>query len=136
MKFLFTACVLLSSHAFAQWNPSFHTRIHNKLAISGNVCHGGETTNGLDEEVCQKGQWLVNVDNINTCSDEGWCTEMAAPTFIAELDRANVITPATVGYFNIVAKSKLNTGVDKILKTYWVRDDFNGKAVVVKKRID
>lgn len=134
MKFLIVAAAFLSSTAFAQWNPQFHTRIHNKLAISGRLCEGGERTFGVESEICKKGQWMVNVDNINTCSDEGWCTEMAAPSFIAELERANIFIPHTGDYYDIIPVSKVSGDVNMILKKYWLHDH-EDKSEVVKKKL-
>lgn len=131
MKFLILAAVLLTGSAFAE-STRFHTRIHNKLAISGHLCKGGEVT--FDEEVCQKGQWMINVDNINVCSEEGMCTEMYAPDFIGELERANIFIPHEGNYFDIVPVSKVNGDVDKILRKYWLHD-MDGKTKVVKKKL-
>ncbi len=132
MKTLIFAAVLLAGSAFAHSDSHFHTRIHNKLAISGHLCKGGEVT--FDEEVCQQGQWMVNVDNVNYCSDEGMCTQMATPSFIAELERANIFIPHEGEYFDIVPVSKVSMDVNQILKKYWLHDK-NGKAKVVKKKL-
>lgn len=132
MKFLILAAVFISSTAFAQWNPQFHTRIHNKLAISGRLCKGGERTFGVTTESCQRGQWMINVDNINTCSDEGWCTQIAAPSFIAELERANIFIPHEGDFYDIIPISKVSGEVSKILKKYWLHDD--GEVQMVKKK--
>jgi hypothetical protein len=133
MKLFLLSFVLISSSAFAQWSSSFNTKIHNKLSISGRLCKGGERGFGLDEIICEKNQWLVTVDNMNVCSDEGMCTEIAVPPFVAELERANVITITTMAFYDIVPANPVSKDLQKILQTYWVKDNLNGRASVVKK---
>lgn len=134
MKTFIIAAVLLSSSCFAQVANRFHTRIHNKLAISGFLCKGGEEAFGLEGEVCQAGEWLINVDNINVCSDDGMCTEMYAPSFIANLERANIFIPHKGEFFDIVPVSKVSGEVNKILKKYWLHD-LGGKSQMVKRKL-
>ena len=133
MKFFLLSFAFLSTSAFAQWSTSFNTKIHNNLSISGRICKGGERGFGLDETICEKNQWLVTVDNMNVCSDEGMCTEIAVPPFVAELERANIITITTYAFYDIVPTTPVSKDVSKILETYWVRDNLNGRAHVVKK---
>lgn len=133
MKLFILSLTLISFSAFAQWSSSFSTQINNKLSISGRVCSGGERALGLKNTICDKGQWLVTVDNMNVCSDEGMCTEIAVPSFVAELERADVITITTAAFYNIVPADRVAKDIGAILKKYWVKDNLNGRATVVKK---
>ena len=133
MKFLILASVMLTSSAFAQWTTHFSTQISSKLSISGIQCRGGELSSSNREDTCEKGQWLVTVDNFNTCSKEGLCTELFVPSFVAKLVRVSMISVPEVRFFDIAPVSPVSSEVKAILKKYRLRDDMNGAAKVVKK---
>jgi hypothetical protein len=63
----------------------FSTRLTNTLLISGTGCVGGEVTVSQGENfICESGQWLVIIDNINHCTPEG-CTTVEVVPIIALL---------------------------------------------------
>ncbi|MCM2349256.1 MAG: hypothetical protein NDI69_04490 [Bacteriovoracaceae bacterium] len=78
---------------------AFNTRLSNNLLIRGVKCTGGETTEVINNDgtvrvfVCRPGQWLVTVDNINTCSPAGGCTEIGVAPVISVLERTSGSNP-------------------------------------------
>lgn len=78
---------------------SFNTRLSNNLLISGFKCAGGETTEVVNSDgttrvfVCRQGQWMVTIDNINSCTPAGGCTEVGVTPVISVLDRTSGSNP-------------------------------------------
>ena len=66
--------------------PAFRTRLSSSLLVSGEICQGDETI--LVENVfyeCDARQYLVRIDNVNTCDSSGNCTGFEVKPFIADL---------------------------------------------------
>lgn len=56
---------------------SFSTRLSSTLLIAGDKCLGGETSQNNGQVItCNAGQYLVTIDNINTCDSAGRCTQV------------------------------------------------------------
>lgn len=132
MKLFFLSFTLFATSAFAQWNSQFHTQIHEQLSVSGVICRGGETVYGSEKE-CLKGEWLVTVDNLNLCSRDGICTQIHVSPFIAKLQKADVISITTISFYDVIPLTPITEDVALVLETYWMRDHFNGKAMMVRK---
>jgi len=65
---------------------SFSTRLNTQLMFSGHECQGHESVWFKEQQYfCNQGQWLVVVDNVNKCSEEGVCTEVAVEPSIMKL---------------------------------------------------
>lgn len=119
-------------------DDSFDTRLSPELRISGQKCEGGETVavqgNGsTSTETCEENQWLVVVDNENTCEPNGSCTEIGVNPIIAELERANVPSPTTYSFYNIEPETQTTDERRRILENHWVRFDLNGRPEVLEK---
>ncbi len=103
---------------------SFSTRLNSELLISGNRCDG---------ENCPEGKWLVIVDNVNTCSPDGACTEIGVNPIEAELRKVDVTSPTTLSFYNIIPDDSASDEQQNILEDHWVRFDLNGDPVVLEK---
>lgn len=38
-------------------------------------------------EICPMGEWIMKVDDVNVCNEDGLCTQVAVFPFIARLER-------------------------------------------------
>jgi hypothetical protein len=111
--------------------PDFSTRLTNDLLVSGDQCQGGETTDSEGEVfVCESTQWLITVDNINTCTPEG-CTEVAVVPTIGILEP--VSTQEDFQYFDIRASIPVSAAVEAILERVTVRFGGNEAPQVLFK---
>lgn len=129
-KLILIFCLIMSS-AYAQWDESFATQINSQLSISGQKCKGDESS-GVGHRICEAGQWLITLDNINHCSEDG-CTELFVPAFIAKLKRVNIITPTTIAFFEMIPKDRVSYQQRQILSRYWVQFNLNGAPVVLRR---
>jgi hypothetical protein len=116
----------------------FDTRLNSTLRISGQKCEGGETVVVQEDsssrtETCEENQWLVIVDNENTCNENGSCTEIGVNPIIAVLERANIPSPTTYSFYNIEPDSQTTEERRRILENHWVRFDLNGSPEVQEK---
>lgn len=117
----------------------FSTRLNNQLLIEGVRCRGGETTEVLNEDgssdifVCRRGQWLVTVDNINTCTDEGLCTEIFVFPVITSLIRAGNSNPPAQCTFNFGPRSPASPSQRSIMNAHQVRFSRDTEPVVIRK---
>ncbi len=121
-----------------RWDTSFSTRLSGQLLISGQRCLGGETTQVMIEgqEIiihCPTGKWLVVVDNINRCSPEGQCTEVAVSPVVTALRKSNHPTASTLAFYNFIPRSPLSVAQAVIMKRHWVRFNLNGEPLVLEK---
>lgn len=66
---------------------SFETRLSSQLSFSGVKCEGEERA---DEYICDKGHWLITIDNLNSCTNEGICTKILVSPVVAELNESSV----------------------------------------------
>lgn len=81
--------------------PDFSTRLSLNLLIEGRKCFGGETVESQGRVFsCTLGQWLVVVDNLNSCTPEG-CTEIEVLPVIGILNRSSVLND--VEFYDIEA---------------------------------
>lgn len=99
----------------------FSTRLNNRLLIAGDRCQGGESLDLPDGEtqICNTDQWLVVVDNVNTCTTDGACTEVGILPIIANLRKA------TGSFYDILAASPTSDNIRSILGDHWVRFEPN-----------
>ena len=65
---------------------SFETRLRSNLLIAGERC-----------EDCQQDQWLVTIDNQNTCTSDGICTKIFVSPVISDLTESSVSLPPDLG---------------------------------------
>lgn len=112
----------------------FSTRLTNNLLISGVKCNGGETTEyDGNTYTCERDEWLVRVDNVNTCDEEGRCTEIGVIPFVADLDRTDIVSPPEYIYYEIDPESPVSAEHQRILDDVWVRIDLNGDTEVINR---
>ena len=115
---------------------SFSTRINNNLLIAGTRCEGSETTtdSGGRTVTCARNQWLITLDNVNTCTPAGACTEIGVIPFVAELDRVDRVTVPEYTFFEIDPISSVSATQANTVDDYLVRFDINDEeATVVPK---
>lgn len=99
--------------------PDFSTRLTNDLLIAGRQCRGGETALSRGETFnCEPSQWLVTVDNINTCTPEG-CTEIEVEPTIATLESTSA--QANIEFFDLRSSIPVTTETSNILNGVTVR---------------
>ena len=112
---------------------NFSTRLNNNLLIAGIRCNGGETTEyGGETYTCERDEWLITVDDGNTCNQAGRCTEIGVIPIVAELDRTDIISIPEYTFFKIDPQSPMNVSQQSAINDVWVRFDLNDeKAKVV-----
>jgi hypothetical protein len=125
---------VLSVSAFAQWNASFSTRLSADLEISGKRCFGGEPS-GVSRKNCSIGEWLLTLDDINHCGENGACTEAFVFPFIVDLVRVEIVSPKTIAFYKIQPKDRISLHDRMELSKYWVKFDLNGETGVMRKPI-
>ena len=116
----------------------FSQRLSSDLAIYGERCTEGEnfeiqTRNGLRNMSCGKNQWVIFIDNINSCDPQGSCTEIGVFPIFAKLVRADVISASTISFWDIIPVTRIHSPLSDLLKDYWVKFDLNGPTEVLKK---
>lgn len=108
---------------------SFSTRLRNDLLISGTKCRGGESADFRGQSyICEREQWLIIIDNLNSCSPEG-CTEVEVQPFIVSLliessDRLN-------RFFVIYPDIPVSQQTEDILESVLVRVNNSSQADIV-----
>lgn len=112
---------------------SFSTRLSNNLLIAGTRCEGSETTTDSNGATvtCARDQWLITVDNVNTCTPAGACTEIGVIPFVAELDREDRVTVPEYTFFEIDPISSVTASQANTVDDYLVRFDINDEAATV-----
>lgn len=116
---------------------SFSTRLSPTLLIAGARCEGNETTidaNGA-QVGCEKDNWLITIDNVNTCTPEGACTEVAVVPIVAELDRNDRIDISDEStFFEIDPVSAVTAIQSEIANDYLVRFELDDEEARVISR--
>lgn len=117
---------------------SFSTRLSPTLLIAGTRCEGNETTidaNGA-EVGCEKDNWLITIDDVNTCTADGTiCTEVAVAPIVAELDRNDRIDIGDEQtFFEIDPVSAVTDRQAEIANDYLVRFDLDEESATVIAR--
>lgn len=114
---------------------NFATRVSPTLAVSGSRCEGSETTtSGGTTYNCQRDQWLISIDDVNTCTPAGACTEIGVIPFVAELDRTDRVSIPEYTFFEIDPISPVTPQQVAIINDIWVRFDLNSdKAEVIER---
>jgi hypothetical protein len=93
----------------------FSTRLNPRLMFTGNICEGTESVWYREQQYfCEKGQWLVVVDNVNSCNTEAECTEVAVEPTIMKLHQ-NINT-----HFELLPVSPLRKDQRYWVKRVWV----------------
>jgi hypothetical protein len=111
--------------------PDFSTRLTNNLLIEGERCRGGEATESEGQVfICEADQWLITVDNINTCTPEG-CTDIKVIPIIAQL--IGVSTQGNTDFFDIAPAIPVSEQVDDTLENVTVRFRSNEVPLVLFK---
>lgn len=112
---------------------NFSTRINNNLLIAGTRCEGTETTTDANGATvtCARDQWLITLDNVNTCTPAGACTEVGVVPFVAELDRTDRVTVPEYTFFEIDPLSAVTAAQENTIDDYLVRFDLNDEQATV-----
>lgn len=112
---------------------TFSTRLNNNLLIAGTRCEGSETTTDSSgtEVNCAKDEWLITLDNVNVCTDDGLCTEVAVLPFVAELDRVDRVDVPDSTFFEIDPISAVTPAQENEIGKYLVRFDLNDESATV-----
>jgi hypothetical protein len=116
---------------------SFSTRLSPSLLISGIRCEGNETTIDAtgNDVLCPKDDWLITIDNVNTCTAEGFCTEVAVTPIVAELDRNDRIDVSDIStFFEIDPVSAVTQEQSDIANDYLVRFEIDDETARVIPR--
>lgn len=109
---------------------TFSTRLTNNLLISGVRCNGGEQTDVQGQTfTCLSGDYLVTVDNINTCTPEG-CTEVQVVPVIAAL--LGTGGDASTAFYDIRPSIPVTSLQAAILEDVQVRSRNNEHIVLFK----
>lgn len=119
--------ILMASYSGESCASSFNTRLSNELLISGRGCIAE------DAETCPEGLWLVIVDNLNRCSPEGHCTEIAVDPVVTELKQTDVVSASTLAFYDMIPLGPISDEQAQIMSKHWVRFDLNGDAIVLEK---
>lgn len=114
--------IFVSFSSYAQWDDSFSSQVNSRLKISGSKCVGGEPS-GVSHRICEAGQWRIVLN-------EGG--RIKAP-FISFLRRADIVTPSTIVFYDIIPRDRVTLRQRVLLRKYWVRFDLNGEPLVMKK---
>lgn len=110
----------------------FSTRLSPTLLIAGEKCRGTETTGSFGNgDICEAGQYLISIDDVNTCSGEICTTNLVTP-IVAELFDIDARYPGEAVY-EIRAKSVTTQTQEDILETVLVRSDSMGNGRVVSR---
>jgi hypothetical protein len=108
----------------------FSTRLNDQLLISGDNCDGGETIEiGGRELVCSSNQWLITIDNVNTCSPSGDCTESEVDSMIGEVRQAEDTNPDYI-FYEIIPVTEITLEQQNILNQVQVRSDVSGENAI------
>jgi hypothetical protein len=111
----------------------FRTRLSNTLLIEGDRCRGDETTEPYGNgAICNAGQYLIYVDNVNTCNGAGQCSDFVVIPIVGELDNIDAETSGT-SIFDIIPMSTVSNTVREILLGVAVETDLNGNGTVFFK---
>lgn len=111
--------------------PDFNTRLTNNLLIAGDQCAGTESTESEGQTFnCESTEWLITVDNINTCTPEG-CTEIFVPPIIGILVPTS--SQGNTSFFDIEESIPVREGVSAILESVTVRFRPNEAPLVLFK---
>jgi hypothetical protein len=114
----------------------FSTRLTPTLLIAGKRCEGTETTTDATgtNVTCAKDKWLVTLDDANTCTPQGLCTEIGVVPFVAELDRSDRIELPRFTYFQIDPLSAVTPTQEDKIDDFLVKFDLQDEnAEVVPK---
>ncbi len=99
--------------------PDFSTRLTNNLLIAGTQCEGDESTESRGQTFnCNSREWLVTVDNINSCTPEG-CTEVSVIPIIGILVATS--SQGDTNFYDVEASIPVNDQITNILKSVTVR---------------
>lgn len=108
----------------------FSTRLNSTLLIAGDKCLGNETTGTFGNgETCDAGQYLIYIDNVNTCNGTLCTTNIVTP-IIAELNDQDARLEGLKVY-EIEPKSVTTAEEEDILETVWVNSDALGNGTVL-----
>lgn len=113
---------------------NFSTRINPNLLVEGTRCQGGETTtyNGTTY-TCESGEWLMVLDNINTCSIDGQCTQIEVPSIVADLDDTEIISAPEFRFAEIDPESPVSEKQREVINRVYIRYDMNGDTEAVER---
>lgn len=120
---------------------SFETRLRTNLLISGVECSGGEILeipgeNGPEIIECQRNQWLVTVDNQNTCTIDGVCTEIFVTPVVSNLTEASVSNPPERGCsYDIVPLGPLTPEQLQEVRQHEIRVPEEGVPEVIPREL-
>jgi len=108
----------------------FRTRLNSSLLLSGDRCRGEETTepNGHGS-LCEAGNYLIYIDDINICDSSGSCTDFVVTPIIGRLEDTDARDQDT-RFFFIIPKSLTTSTQKNILENVVIESDLNGNGFV------
>lgn len=110
----------------------FSTRLSRSLLISGVRCQGGETTiiSGRNY-TCDFNQWLIFIDDVNTCDANGACTEVGVFPIIADLNPSGIVSVPEYTFFDIGPDTPVTPAQATVISQVRIRFDLNGTTQAV-----
>jgi hypothetical protein len=114
---------------------NFQTRLNATLAVNGTKCNGGERPDeNKPEETCSPGEWLIQLDDENTCtSDLATCTEISVRPIIAQLDLNQTRSNAQASYYVIDPKSSTTARQRSDIRKVLIRTQSNGDTEAIER---
>lgn len=113
----------------------FITRLSTTLLIEGKKCRGDETTEAYGNGFhCDPGQYLIYIDNVNTCDSDGRCSDFVIIPIVGVLVNIHAGLEGS-SIFDIIPKSLVSGTQSDILNGIGVSTDINGNGTVFFKEI-
>ena len=108
----------------------FMTRLNSTLLIKGIICQGTETTEaGGHGSNCLARQYLIFIDDVNTCNSDGQCTNFEVIPIVGDLQNIDARTSG-VSIFSIIPIGPASNTQEDILNSVNVSSDLNGNGTV------
>lgn len=112
----------------------FDTRIDPELAVTGSKCSNGVGSTPLEipSNICEDDEWLVQLDDQNTCSaDLSTCTEIYVLPTVAKLQLQPNISNNEFTYYRVAAENPVSPGQQRVINRIWIRTAPNGDTEAV-----
>lgn len=115
---------------------NFETRLNANLAVSGTRCLGGERPDEDNpKQTCNAGEWLIYLDDQNTCtSDLATCTEISVTPIIAKLNYNDNRSNVEATYYFISPHSPTTARQRLAISKLLIRTQANGDTEAYMRR--
>lgn len=111
----------------------FKNRLSTRLMVSGKKCVGGEIVYQHGQAIiCGRDQYLITFDDINTCKDNGACTEFVVHPIVGDLNLVRR-TPAS-DIYDLSPMSPISSSRVRRMSEVEVQIELNGQANVIFKQ--